>query len=187
MKKLCLLAVILFAAVTVQAQDVVKFAPLDASPVDIAYFPNKAVKFKKTDTPSPSIKVTYSRPSVKGRVIFGDLIKYGEVWRVGANENTEIKFYKPATINGVAVPAGTYSLFAIPEKDKWTIIINKELDLWGGYAYDESKDLVRVSVPVKPVSTPVEALSIAFTTQGAVTNLVIGWDKTTVELPITIK
>ena len=187
MKKLCLLAVILFTAVTVQAQDVAKFAPLDASPVDIAYFPNKAVKFKKTDTPSPSIKVIYSRPSVKGRVIFGDLIKYGEVWRVGANENTEIKFYKPATINGVAVPAGTYSLFAIPEKDKWTIIINKELDLWGGYAYDESKDLVRVSVPVKPVSTTIEALSIAFTTQGAVTNLVIGWDKTTVELPITIK
>ncbi|MNR05764.1 hypothetical protein D3C85_1218110 [compost metagenome] len=87
----------------------------------------------------------------------------------------------------MAVPAGTYSLFAIPEKDKWTIIINKELDLWGGYAYDESKDLVRVSVPVKPVSTTIEALSIAFTTQGAVTNLVIGWDKTTVELPITIK
>lgn len=187
MKKLCLLAVILFAAVTVQAQDVVKFAPLDASPVDISYFPSRSIKYKKTDTPSPSIKVIYSRPSVKGRVIFGDLIKYGEVWRVGANENTEIKFYKPATINGVAVPAGTYSLFAIPEKDKWTIIINKELDLWGGYAYDESKDLVRVSVPVKPVSTPVEALSIAFTTQGAVTNLVIGWDKTTVELPITIK
>ena len=186
MKKFSLLAVILFTAISVQAQEV-KFAPLDASPVDIAYFPNKAAKFKKTDTPSPSIKVIYARPSVKGRVIFGDLIKYEEVWRVGANENTEIKFYKPATINGVAVPAGTYSLFAIPEKDKWTIIINKELDLWGGYAYDESKDLVRVSVPVKPVSTPVEALSIAFTTQGAVTNLVIGWDKTTVELPITIK
>jgi hypothetical protein len=187
MKKLCLLAVILFTAITVQAQDVVKFAPLDASPVDIAYFPSRSIKYKKTDTPSATIKVTYARPSAKGRVIFGDLIKFGEVWRVGANENTEIKFYKPATINGVAVPVGTYSLLAIPEKDKWTIIINKELDMWGAYAYDESKDLVRVSVPVKPVSTPVEALSIAFTTQGAVTNLVIGWDKTTVELPITIK
>ena len=187
MKKFSLLAITLLIAISVKAQDAVKFAPLDASPVDIAYFPNKAVKFKKTDTPSPSIKVIYSRPSVKGRTIFGDLIKYGEVWRVGANENTEIKFYKPATINGVAVPAGTYSLFAIPEKDKWTIIINKEIDLWGAYAYDESKDIVRVSVPIKPVNEVIEALSIAFTTQGAVTNLVIGWDKTTVELPITIK
>ena len=187
MKKLCLLAVILFAAVTVQAQDVVKFAPLDASPVDIVYFPSRSIKFKKTDTPSSSIKVIYSRPAAKGRVIFGDLIKYGEVWRVGANENTEIKFYKPATINGVAVPAGSYSLFAIPEKDKWTIIINKELDMWGAYAYDESKDLVKITVPVKTVTTPIELLSIAFTSKDGITNLVIGWDKTTVEVPITIK
>jgi len=187
MKKIYLLAVTLFAAFTVQAQDIVKFAPLDASPVDISYFPNKSVKFKKTDNPNPVIKVLYSRPSAKGRIIFGDVVKFGEVWRVGANENTEIKFYKDVTIDGKKVPAGYYSLFAIPEKDKWTIIINKELDLWGGYAYDESKDVVRVSVPVKPVSTPVEALSIAFTTQDNIANLVIGWDKTTVELPITVK
>ncbi|WP_264537955.1 DUF2911 domain-containing protein [Flavobacterium sp. N1736] len=187
MKKFSLLAITLLIAISVQAQDAVKFAPLDASPLDIAYSPNKAVKFKKTDNPSPAIKVIYSRPSVKGRVVFGDLIKFGEVWRIGANENTEIKFYKPATINGVSVPAGTYSLFAIPEKDKWTIIINKELDMWGSYAYDESKDLVRISVPVKPVSTVIETLSIAFTSKDAVTNLVIGWDKTTVEVPITIK
>ncbi|TDW47974.1 DUF2911 family protein [Flavobacterium sp. 270] len=186
MKKLCLLAVVLFTAISVNAQ-AVKFPPLDGSPADIAYFPNKSVKFKKTDTPAPVIKVIYSRPSVKGRTIFGDLIKFGEVWRVGANENTEIKFYKAVTINGVKVPAGSYSLFAIPEKDKWTIIINKETDLWGAYAYDESKDLVKVSVPVKPVSDVIEALSIAFTTEGSVANLVIGWDKTTVELPITIK
>lgn len=186
MKKFSLLAIILLAALSMNAQEV-KFAPLDASPVDIAYFPHKAVKFKKTDTPSPSIKVIYSRPAAKGRVIFGDLIKYGEIWRVGANENTEIKFYKPATINGVAVPAGSYSLFAIPEKDKWTIIINKELDMWGAYAYDESKDLVKITVPVKTVTTPIELLSIAFTSKDGITNLVIGWDKTTVEVPITIK
>lgn len=186
MKNFSLLTFLLLFVLSVNAQEV-KFPPLDASPADIAYFPNKAVKFKKTDSPSAVIKVTYSRPSAKGRVIFGDLIKYGEVWRVGANESTEIKFYKPATINGVAVPAGTYSLFAIPEKDKWTVIINKELDLWGGYAYDETKDVVKIAVPVKPISTPVEALSIAFTTQGAITNLVIGWDKTMVEVPITIK
>ncbi|WP_433812351.1 DUF2911 domain-containing protein [Flavobacterium johnsoniae] len=187
MKKFYLMAVTLFAAFTVQAQDVVKFAPLDNSPVDISYFPNKAVKFKKTDNPNPVVKVIYARPSAKGRTIFGDVVKFGEIWRVGANENTEIKFYKDVTIGGKKIAAGYYSLFAIPEKDKWTIIINKELDLWGGYAYDESKDVVRVSVPVKPVNETIEALSIAFTTQGNIANLVIGWDKTTVELPITIK
>ncbi|MFH6942897.1 DUF2911 domain-containing protein [Flavobacterium sp. FlaQc-50] len=186
MKNFSLLTLLLLFVFSVNAQEV-KFPALDASPADIAYFPNKAVKFKKTDTTLPSIKVIYSRPSAKGRSIFGELIPFGEVWRVGANENTEIKFYKPATINGIAVPAGTYSLFAIPEKDKWTVIINKEIDLWGGYAYDQSKDLVRILVPVKAITTPVEALSIAFTTQGAVTNLVIGWDKTTVEVPITLK
>ncbi|MRX38520.1 DUF2911 domain-containing protein [Flavobacterium sp. LC2016-23] len=186
MKNFSLLTLLLLFVFSVNAQEV-KFAPLDASPADIAYFPNKAVKFKKTDTPSPVIKVIYSRPSAKGRAIFGELIPFGEVWRVGANENTEIKFYKPVTINGVAVPAGTYSLFAIPEKDKWTVIINKEIDLWGAYPYDASKDLVKIVVPVKPISTPVEALSIAFTAQGTGANLVIGWDKTMVEVPISIK
>jgi hypothetical protein len=186
MKNFNLLVLILLTAFSVNAQEV-KFAPLDASPADIAYFPNKAVKFKKTDNVFPVIKVIYSRPSVKGRVIFGDLIKYGEVWRVGANENTEIKFYKPVTIGDTKIPAGSYSLFAIPEKDKWTIIINKDVDMWGAYAYDESKNIVKVTVPVKPVSNVIEALSIAFTTQNSAANLVIGWDKTTVEVPITIK
>ncbi len=186
MKNFNLLIIILLTAFSVNAQEV-KFAPLDASPLDISYFPNKAVKFKKTDNPSPLIKVIYSRPSVKGRTIFGDLLKYGEIWRVGANENTEIKFYKAVTIGGTNIPAGSYSLFAIPEKDKWTIIINKDVDMWGAYAYDESKNIAKVSVPVKTVSTPIEALSIAFTSQGSVANLVIGWDKTTVEVPITIK
>lgn len=186
MKKSYLLLIILLTAFSVNAQDV-NFAPLDTSPVDISYYPHKAVKSKKTDSPSAVIKVVYSRPSAKGRTVFGELIPFGKVWRVGANENTEIKFYKPVTIGGVNVPAGTYSLFAIPEKDKWTIIINKEIDLWGAYAYDETKDIVRVSAPVKTVSTPIEALSIAFTNQGSIANLVIGWDKTTVELPITIK
>lgn len=186
MKKPYLLLIILLTAFSVNAQDV-NFAPLDTSPVDISYYPHKAVKSKKTDTPSAVIKVIYSRPSAKGRTVFGELIPFGKVWRVGANENTEIKFYKPVTIGGVNVAAGTYSLFAIPEKDKWTIIINKEIDLWGAYAYDESKDIARVTVPVKAVPNTIEALSIAFTNQGSVANLVIGWDKTTVEVPITIK
>ncbi|MCC9070354.1 DUF2911 domain-containing protein [Flavobacterium sp. F-65] len=186
MKNFNLLLIILLTAFSVNAQDV-NFAPLDTSPVDISYYPNKAVKSKKTDSPSALIKVVYSRPSAKGRAIFGELIPFGKVWRVGANENTEIKFYKPVTIGGVNILPGTYSLFAIPEKDKWTVIINSEIDLWGAYAYDESKDIVRVIVPIKTVSTPIEALSIAFTNKGSVANLVIGWDKTTVEVPITIK
>lgn len=186
MKKINLLVLLFLIIFSVNAQDV-KFPPLDTSPVDIGYFPSKAVKFKKGETTSPSIKVIYSRPSVKGRAIFGELIPFGKVWRVGANENTEIKFYKPVTIGGVAIPAGSYSLFAIPEKDKWVVIINKDTDLWGAYPYDETKDLVKITVPVKPVENTIEALSIVFTAQASGANLVIGWDKTTVEVPITIK
>ncbi|KIO76177.1 hypothetical protein TH53_16575, partial [Pedobacter lusitanus] len=80
-----------------------------------------------------------------------------------------------------------YSLFAIPEQDKWTVIINKQTDRWGAYTYDESKDVVRVSVPVKPLTTVVEALAITFTPNASGANLIIGWDKTSVEVPVTIK
>lgn len=186
MKKLNLLIVMALFAFTVNAQEV-KFPGLDSSPADISYFPVKAAMVKAGDNSSPLIKVVYSRPSVKGRVVFGELEAFGKVWRVGANESTEIKFFKPATIGGKEIPAGTYSLFAIPEKDKWVVIINKQTDRWGAYTYDESKDVVRVTVPVKPLTTTVEALAITFTPQATGANLVIGWDKTSVEVPVTIK
>lgn len=186
MKKLNLLAAIALFSLAAHAQDV-KFPALDPSPADISYFPGKAAFAKKGDDSSPLIKVIYSRPSLKGREIFGKLEPFGKVWRVGANESTEIRFFKPVTIGGKAIPAGTYSLFAIPEQDKWTVIINKQTDRWGAYVYEESKDMVRVTVPVKPLSAPVDALSITFTPNESGANLIIGWDKTSVEVPVTIK
>lgn len=186
MKKLNLLAAIALFSLAAHAQEV-KFPALDPSPADISYFPGKAPFAKKGDDSSPLIKVIYSRPSLKGREIFGKLEPFGKVWRVGANESTEIRFFKPVTIGGKAIPAGTYSLFAIPEKDKWTVIINQQTDRWGAYVYEEGKDLVRVSVPVKPLTTPVDALSIVFTPNESGANLIIAWDKTSVEVPVAIK
>ncbi|WP_158796308.1 DUF2911 domain-containing protein [Pedobacter sp. L105] len=185
MKKFNLLLVMALFCLAANAQ--VKFPALDASPADIAYFPLNAPFAKKGDASTPLIKVIYSRPSVKGREIFGKLEAYGAVWRVGANENTEIKFYKTATIGGKSIPAGTYSLFAIPQADKWVIIINSQTDRWGAYTYDETKDVVRVTVPVVPLTTSLEALSMTFTPKESGANLVIGWDKTSVEVPVTIK
>ena len=186
MKKLnLLLAMVLFGFVA-NAQEV-KFPPVDASPADIAYFPGNISQLKKGDDTAPLIKVVYSRPSVKGRVVLGELEAFGKVWRLGANESTEIRFFKPATIGGKTIPAGTYSMFAIPEKDQWTIIINKQTDRWGAYTYDESKDVARIKVPVKQLTTAVEALAITFTASASGANLNIGWDKTAVEVPITIK
>lgn len=162
-----------------------KFAPVDPSPADIVYFPLNAAKAK--DDSSPFVKVVYSRPTRKGREIFGVLEQYGKVWRLGANESTEIKFYKRVRIAGKSIKAGTYSLFAIPAQDKWTIIVNKQTDRWGAFTYDESKDLLRVDVPIIPLTKPIEALSITFITQTYGTDLTIGWDTTMVQVPIQIK
>ena len=186
MKKFNLLIALALFGFAANAQDI-KFPGLDGSPADFSYFPANATKVKPGDTSSPLVKVSYSRPSAKGRVVFGELEAFGKVWRVGANESTEIKFAKPVVVGGKNIPAGTYSLFAIPEKDKWVVIINTQTDRWGAYSYDEKKDVVRVTVPVKPLSTVVEALSIVMVSQPAGANLIIAWDKTSVEVPITIK
>lgn len=184
MKRSVLIAFLTCAATILHAQDI-KFPALDSSPADIVYYPLNVAKAK--DAAVPLIKVVYSRPSKKGREIFGVLEQFGKVWRAGANENTEIRFYKTAAIGGKKIKAGTYSLFVIPNKDKWTIIINKQTDKWGAFTYDETKDVLRTDVEVKTLDKPIEVMSITFTTQAYGANLVIGWDSSIVELPITIR
>ncbi|SMC75049.1 DUF2911 domain-containing protein [Pedobacter nyackensis] len=184
MKRLSFIAVFAMFTFAVEAQEP-KFAPVDASPADIVYYPLNVAKAK--DAATPSIKVVYSRPTKKGRDIFGVLEQYGKVWRVGANECTEVKFFKGVRIGGKSIKPGSYSLFAIPNKDKWTLIVNKQTDRWGAFTYDEKKDVIRVDVPVKTLDKPVESFSVTFTEQPKGANLVMAWDKTLVELPIEIK
>lgn len=162
----------------------VKFAIADPSPADIVYYPLNAAKVKADDATKPIIKVIYSRPQKKGRDIFGVLEQFGNVWRFGANESTEIQFFKKVTISGKKIKAGTYSLFAIPNKDTWTIIINSQTDRWGAFTYDQKKDIVRVNVPVKSLSKPIEYFSITFTPLTTGATLIAAWDKTQIELPI---
>ncbi|MBN8588217.1 MAG: DUF2911 domain-containing protein [Rhodothermia bacterium] len=154
------------------------FPKLDNSPADIAYLR------ENRNTP-PVAKIIYSRPQKKGREVFGKLEAYGKVWRVGANEATEIRFYKDVTIGGKAVKAGTYSVYAIPFEDKWTIILNTDLDVWGAYTYKQEKDVVRFDVPVGKLENEQESLAIIFTepTNGE-SKMIIGWDMTKVEIPI---
>jgi len=89
--------------------------------------------------------ITYSRPGAKGRTIWGGLVPYDKVWRTGANEATKISFSDDVTINGQALPKGTYSLHTIPGKDQWTIIFNKVADQWGSFKYDQAQDALRVT------------------------------------------
>jgi len=107
------------------------------------------------------ITITYSRPGVKGRQIWGGLVPYDKVWRTGANEATTIAFSDDVTINGQALPKGTYSLHTIPGKDEWTIVFNNTANQWGSFSYDPAKDALRVKA--KPQSAPfAEWLSFEF-------------------------
>ncbi|MCZ4243176.1 DUF2911 domain-containing protein [Pedobacter punctiformis] len=163
----------------------VKFAAPDASPADIVYFPLNAHKSKDDNLSKPVIKVIYSRPQKKGREIFGVLEQYGKVWRFGANENTEIKFFEKVNIGDKKIKAGSYSLFAIPDKNKWVIIINSQTDKWGAFSYDQSKDIVRVEVPVQTLTKPIEYFSVTFIKTDKGANLVAAWDKVQIQLPIS--
>jgi hypothetical protein len=108
------------------------------------------------------ITLTYCRPGVKGRKIFGYSEPYGLVWRTGANNATTIQFTDEVTIEGQKVPAGEYGLFTIPGEKEWTLILNKTAKQWGAYAYKESDDLIRFKVPRVITSQPTETLSMQF-------------------------
>lgn len=190
MKKLGLCAMFALFAFSANAQTpttAVKYAAVDASPMDAVYYPINAVKVKPGDNSMPTIRVIYSRPAKKGREVFGVLEPFDKVYRLGANENTEISFAKSVTIGNKKIKAGTYSLFAIPTATKWTIIVNKQTDRWGAYNYDATKDVVRVDVPVNKLDKEIENFSITFTDLPNGANLVMGWDKTEVMLPITFQ
>ncbi len=159
--------------------------PLDKSPMDMSYFPvNYPIqKIQNKMPPAPVMRVIYSRPQVNGRKIFGGLQEYGEVWRLGANEATEIEFFKDVEINRKKIKKGRYTLYAIPFTDKWTLIVNKETDTWGGFRYDSLKDVVRMDLPVKK-NEMTEDMSIVFekTNSGASMNMY--WEDVKVALPI---
>ena len=185
-----LLAATIFSA---SAQTASTFRGLDKSPMDMAYYPDDYAhdrKFakEKVGDDKAMVRVTYCRPYKKDREIFGTkLAPYGKVWRLGADEATEVKFYQAVMVGGKKIPAGTYSLYAIPTEKDWTMIFSSDLDQWGAYSYNESLDVARVTVPTQKMDAPIENFSIRFAKQDANTALMnMGWDTTMVSLPITI-
>jgi hypothetical protein len=159
---------------------------IDKSPVDISYYPVNypALKIQDKVTEPLAARVVYSRPKKEGRVIFGGLVEYGKVWRLGANEATEIEFFKHVRINGKKISKGRYTLYAIVNENSWTIIVNKETDTWGAFKYDAKKDVVRMDIPVQRSSEMLESLAMTFEKSITGINLIIGWDMIKVSLPI---
>ena len=128
------------------------------------------------------ITVDYSSPRAKGRKIFGELVPYGEVWRTGANEATT--FVSTANLNagGKDIPAGSYTIFTIPEQDKWTLIISKHTGEWGiPYKY-ESEELVRIPMAASKTSGPVENFTISFDQSGGACTMQLSWENTQASL-----
>lgn len=150
----------------------------------------------KTPAPSPtqtikqdfglsSIELAYSRPGVKGRKIFGDIVPFGNIWRTGANNATLITFGDEVTIGGTKVAAGKYGLLTIPEKNSWTIIITKQTDVTSPAAYKQDMDVVRVSADVTKMKSAAESFTMQFANiKPTSCELQIMWDKSTVSLPI---
>jgi Protein of unknown function (DUF2911) len=183
-----LLSVCLIAAGYTQTDSTV-FPDIDKSPMDMSYCPANypVLKINEKTTAAPLVRVIYGRPQKNGRSIFGDLVEYGKVWRLGANEATEIEFYKDVTLDGKKIKKGRYTLYAIPDKSNWIMIINKDTDTWGAFKYNSANDIARVVVPVKIISNSVEILSMTFAKSNAGFNLIIAWDTAEVMLPIIIK
>ena len=126
-----------------------------------------------------SIKLTYSRPNVKGRKIFGTLIPFGQVWRTGANEATTIEVSRDCKVGGGMLHAGKYALFSIPGETEWTIIVNSVSDQWGSYKYDENKDVLRFKVAPKKSSEFNDRLKFVITSdERADGRMSLLWDNT---------
>jgi hypothetical protein len=133
-----------------------------------------------------SIRVAYSSPRAKGRKIFGGLVPYGEPWRTGANEATAFVTDANLTIGGKDIPAGSYTMFTVPNQDKWTLIISKKTGEWG-IPYPEGEDLARADMSVSKTSGPVENFSISFHEMGTGCHMYLDWENTRATIEITEK
>ena len=130
------------------------------------------------------ITIDYSRPSMKGRKIVGELVPYGKVWRTGANEATTLKTEANLNIGGTNVPAGTYTIYSLPSEGTWKLIINKQTGQWGT-EYDEKQDLARIDMQKSQTKAPVEQFTISFDKKSADTaDLVIEWENTRLTVPV---
>jgi hypothetical protein len=159
---------------------------VDKSPMDMIYYPDGYPVLKIRDQAKEPVcaRVIYSRPQKSGRTIFGDLVPYGEVWRMGANEATEIEFYKNVMIDGKKIAKGRYTMYAIANENTWTIILNRDTDTWGSFAYKEKMDVARINVPVQQMNEVVEFLSMDFEKTSSGMDLIIAWDNVKVTMPI---
>ena len=175
MKKTILLVAVFVITIGFSNQAIAQnFKGLDKSPMDIASFPSNYRVSEKV------IKIIYSRPQLKGRSL-EKLAPLGKKWRTGANEATEITFYKDVIFGGAAVKAGTYTMYAIPGKNTWTVALSSQLNVWGVYFHKDENDVAKVTIPVKQTEENLDVFSIAIDEDMTIN---MGWGTTLIRIPV---
>lgn len=175
-KRIALVTSFLLAATTFN------FAQMDKSKR-----PSPPAQAQCTFADGKTVTVNYSSPRMKGRKIFGGLVPYGEVWRTGANEATSLVTAANLTVGSLSVPAGSYTIFTVPNPDKWTLIVNKKTGEWGiPYKY-ESDELGQVNMKISPTSSPVENFTITFDQAGGACGMKLSWENTQASVDLVEK
>jgi len=170
-----LVSLALFSASVLHAEEAKKIDFPQASPLG-------SVKQRVGVT---DVSIDYSRPSVRERKIFGGLVPFGQIWRTGANAATKVTFSTDVKFGGAAVPAGSYAMFTIPGETEWTVILDKVVDEWGSYAYNQKDDQARVKVKSVAMAEPLETMTISVQdVRAGKANIVIAWEKTKVPVEI---
>ena len=167
---------VLFATKEANAQ---KFNQLDENPHDIAYYRVNKI------TP-PQVKVVYGRPEANDGKVFGTQVPFGRIWRTGTNEATEVKFYQDVMFGNQYVEAGTYVLYTVPNKNYWTIILNKNTDTYGSFFYNSEDNVAKIEVPASK-GEMLENFTIAFKSKNYGSQMVLGWATTRVKIPLYIE
>ncbi len=161
-------------------------ATLDRSPMDMIYLPEDypVLKMSGKTKELPVARVIYSRPIKEGRSIFGNIVKYGSYWRLGANESTEIEFFRDVAILGKKVRKGRYIIYCIPEKDNWTIKLNNDLYTWGLKVHDKG-DMYSFNIPVITLPRDLDVFTMQFVEQKkGEGELLMAWDNVKASLSI---
>ena len=175
MKKIILLVAVFALSIGFSNQAIAQnFKGLDKSPMDIASFPSNYRVSEKV------IKIIYSRPQLKGRSL-EKLAPLGKKWRTGANEATEVTFYKDVIFGGAAVKAGTYTMYAVPGKATWTVALSSQLNVWGVYFHKDENDVAKVTIPVKQTEENLDVFSIAIDEDMTIN---MGWGSTLISIPV---
>jgi hypothetical protein len=160
------------------------FKIVDISPMDMSYCPDDypISKMGNSINTTALARIIYSRPHLQGRTLFQNLLKYGEPWRLGANESTELDLYHDAIIQDKKIKAGRYVLYCIPQPDSWTIILNSNIDSWGLHP-DSTKDIVRFKIPVKQTANHLEYYTMIYQKTDTGYDLLMAWDNLEARLP----